>query len=84
MFYYDTVIDERVKGFQYAQQPGLVTMINETEARFVGSYVPHTLLYTSTGWKCDCDKYQLIANSDYPSPYCAHVIAVERFVARSV
>lgn len=83
MYYYDTVLDERIKGFQYAQQPGLVHMVNDVEAHFLGGHVPHTLLRTNSGWRCDCAKYNLIANSDYPSPYCAHVIAVERFVACS-
>ena len=78
--YYDVTIDERVKGIQYAQQPEFVQIVNKTEVRFVGSHVPHTLIRTAQGWECDCDKFNLIANSNYPSPYCAHVIAVERFI----
>ncbi len=82
MYYYDATSDERIKGFHYAEQPECVQLVNDTEAHFIGSYIPHKLLKTDTGWKCDCDKYALMANSNYPSAFCAHVIAVEKVLKR--
>ena len=79
--YYDTVIDERVKGFQYAQQPDRLQHINENAVSFLGNHSLHTLCRTESGWKCNCNKYQLVAGCNYEPPFCAHVIAVERLTS---
>ncbi len=74
------VNDERIKGFQFAQQPERIERLSATEVRFTGDGVQHMLSRLNGSWACSCRSFGRIASSGYPVAYCAHVIAVEKLV----
>lgn len=76
----DALIDERIKGFEYARESERVTVIDEQQIWFNGRHAIHMLVQIDSEWTCDCAKFALMARPGLV-PFCAHIIAVERVLA---
>ncbi len=70
-------IEERIKGFEYAAQPGRITILGNGDIMFDGKHRPHLITWTRRGWCCDCDTYWRFLPL---GGWCRHIIAVERIL----
>lgn len=82
--YSDYLIRERQKGFAYASNPNLVVLSSSDHAVF-NDYPAHHELHLQNGsWHCDCATFERIASCFKSAPFCAHVIAVEKTIEKSL
>lgn len=74
------LIDERVKGFRYADEPHRFRMLSTENFLFEGHHSQHHLLLEEGVWVCDCNAYQrtgILRGGNW----CRHTIALERILA---
>jgi len=72
-------IEERLKGFAYAHEPGRVIVFDEAHATFHGRHSVHTLRLYAGGWRCDCRMWHALQHA-YGTGWCRHSLALERIL----
>ncbi len=76
--YWD-IIEERIKGFDYAKEPQRLCLNVANQATFEGRHKIHILSHVNDVWTCKCFAYQSLKVLPGNS-WCRHTIAVERIL----